>query len=450
MVEPEGAPTAPVPPARRRVGASVIWLGLLITLCAAATIGVVLYFGSRFGPVAVTVGIVGAVLPVPFLVWAFLWLDRYRPPPAWLVVVCFLWGAGAATAIALVLNTVAADHFGFDIAATVVGPAIEETLKALLPLLLFVFYRRAFTGIIDAVVYCGLSAIGLAMVENILYLGLPFARATSADAGYSLGALLSYDTFLARVPLSGFAHPLFTSLTGIGIGIAARSPRRAVRVLAPLLGLLLAMTLHGTWNAMEVLTVTHPFARLYGYFAFFVPLFFFVMGTLLFVRSREGRLAERVLPPYVAYGWFSPPEVIALGTMGRRLSARRWAQRVAGEPGQSAMKVYQHAATRLAILRDGLDRGLYRKPRDIDRVVAEERHLLQTIDGQRRVFAGRDPWTPWAWWDGVSYHIQFPDGQVRRVPPPPLPVVPLPLALPQPPPGPLPLRAYVPPPTPYA
>jgi hypothetical protein len=38
-----------------------------------------------------------------------------------------------------------------------VAPVIEETLKALFPLLLFVFYRRAYTGIIDGIVYCGLS-----------------------------------------------------------------------------------------------------------------------------------------------------------------------------------------------------------------------------------------------------------------------------------------------------
>ena len=56
-----------------------------------------------------------------------------------------------------------------------------------------------------------------------------------------------------RILLSGFAHPLFTSMTGIGLGIAARSADRRVRWLAPLAGLLLAMMLHGTWNLLPTL-----------------------------------------------------------------------------------------------------------------------------------------------------------------------------------------------------
>src|SRR5262245_63116885 len=90
--------------APRRTVASLIGLGILIAFCALATIGIVLYFGSRFGPLALAVGLVGAVLPVPLLVGCFLWLDRYQPSPAWLVVVCFLWGAGVATSVALLVN----------------------------------------------------------------------------------------------------------------------------------------------------------------------------------------------------------------------------------------------------------------------------------------------------------------------------------------------------------
>jgi RsiW-degrading membrane proteinase PrsW (M82 family) len=413
------------PAGRRRTVRSIVGLGLLIAFCALATIGIVLYFGSRFGPLALGVGIAGAILPVPVLIGCFLWLDRYQPSPAWLVVVCFLWGAGVATSIALVVNTFAAKHIKLDVVASVTAPATEETLKALLPLLLFAFYRRAFTGIIDGVVYCGLSATGFAMVENILYFG-GNSFAAASDQGYAAGAFAASLTFVVRVLLSGFAHPLFTSMTGIGIGIAARSSSRVRRVIFPFLGLLVAMTLHGSWNLMAVLSQSQRYFILYGYFSVFVPLFFGMVGLILWVRSWEGRLAERILPAYAMAGWFSPPEIVALGTLGRRLSARRWSQRVAGTTGQTAMKAYQVAATRLALLRDGLNRRLYTKPKDLERALAEERELLQTIDTQRRQFVGRDPLTPWAWWTGASYQIRFPDGVVRSVAPPPTPVLPLP------------------------
>ncbi len=96
------------------------------------------------------------------------------------------------------------------------------------------------------------------------------------------------------------------------------------------------------------------------------------------------------------------------------------------------MRAYQFAATRLALVRDGLDRGLYRRPSDVDRAVAEERGLLAAITAQREQFVGRDPLTPWAWWDGTGYQVQFPDGAVRAVGSPPLPVLPLPFVLPPP------------------
>src|SRR5215467_13306521 len=325
MVSPAPVSDTPMVVRRRTVG-SIVGLGILIAFCALATIGIVLYFGSRFGPLAIGVGIAMAILPVPVLVGCFLWLDRYQPSPAWLFVVCFLWGAGVATSLALVINTWAARNISLNIAVTVIAPMAEETLKALLPLLLFVFYRRAFAGIIDGVVYCGLSAVGFAMVENILYLG-GNSFAAASDQGYAVGVFATSATFVGRVLLSGFAHPLFTSMTGIGIGIASRSPSRVKRVIFPLLGLLVAMTLHGSWNLMAVLAQKQGYFILYGYFSVFMPLFFGMVGLILWVRSWEGRLAERTLPVYAIAGWFSPPEVVALGSLGRRLSARRWALR---------------------------------------------------------------------------------------------------------------------------
>ena len=145
-----------------------------------------------------------------------------------------------------------------------------------------------------------------------------------------------------------------------------------------------------------------PYFILYGYFALFMPIFFGMLGFALWVRSWEGRLAERVLPVYVRAGWFSPPEVAALGTLGRRLSARTWARRVAGEAGHTAMRNYQFAATRLALLRDALNRGFHRSPEDLANARHEERVLLEAIDGYRQVFVGRDPLTPRAWWSDGS------------------------------------------------
>src|SRR4051794_19251118 len=333
---------------------------------AVCGIGVLVWLGLNIGVTALLVGVVAAIIPVPVLVSCFLWLDRYEPEPIRYLVICLSWGACVATAVALLLNEgslalVTHLNLSKNLVAVVGAPIAEESMKALGPLLLFLIRPKAFSGVVDGIVYCGLSATGFAMVENILYLG-GHGFAVGAENGYAAGAFAASMTFAVRVPLSGFAHPLFTSMTGIGIGIAARSPRRWVRVVAPFAGLLVAMVLHGSWNLMATLAQDNPYIILYGYFAVFVPLFFSQLGLVLWFRSWEGRLAERTLSVYAASGWFSPPEIAALGTMGRRTSARRWARRVAGEAGQAAMKSYQFAATRLALLRDGLNRGLYREP----------------------------------------------------------------------------------------
>src|SRR5262249_36228918 len=117
------------------------------------------------------------------------------------------------------------------------------------------------------------------------------------------------------------------------------------------------------------------------------------------------------------------------GSLGRRLSARNWASRVAGDAGLAAMRAYQYAATRLAVVRDGLNKGLYRRQNELDRAVTEERRLLEAGDAYRRVFVGRDPVAPRAFWADGSYRIQFPDGVVRTVPAPDRPVVPVPVPL---------------------
>jgi protease PrsW len=419
-------------------GRSVLWLAVFIAFIALSGIGVLTYVGWHIGPLALGVGIAAAILPVPVLVGCFLWLDRYQPTPLRYLMLCFGWGACVATGGALLANNAGSalfDRLGLTdtYVGVLVAPLVEETMKAAFPILLFVFRRRLFEGVLDGIIFCGLSATGFAMVENILYLGgLGFGAGVKATGSVAAGALAVEAIFIVRVLMSGFAHPLFTSMTGLGLGVASRSRIRRVRVMVPIAGLLLAMMLHGSWNLMATIASTSPMTILYGYFAIFMPIFFGMVGIVLFLRSREGRLAERVLPQYAAQGWFSPPEVAALGTLGRRLSARRWARRVAGDSGLAAMRGYQYCAGKLALLRDAMNRGMRAPGRELDEALAEERRLLAAIDAYRRVFTGRDPVTPYAWWDGQRYLLVFPDGVRRELPPPDLPVVPVPYVLPGP------------------
>ncbi len=440
-VPPPGSST-PRMPLRRLGWRRILVLAGVVLLIASGAVFMLYTLGSNLGAEALLVGVVAAVLPVPVLVACFLWLDRYEPEPLKYLIFCFVWGAFVSTAISLKVNETFAGlfhHWGLPTALTavLVAPFIEELTKAAGPILLLIFRRREFSGITDALVYCGLSAIGFAMVENILYLGDFGYRTGVEEYGRATGAQQVIAIFIVRILLFGFAHPLFTSMTGVGLGIAARTADRRVRVLAPIAGLLLAMMLHGTWNLLPSLAVAtgQPVIVLYGYIGVMVPIFFGMVGLAVWLRAWEGRLTERTLPDYVRAGWLTPPEVAALGSLGRRHAARTWARRVAGDGGVKAMRGYQFAATRLALLRDEMRRGLDRKPADRDRTAREERELLDVIAAYRSFFVGRDPQAPVGVWDGQRYHLRFPDGSRRAVDAPDEPVVPIPVVLAPPPPA---------------
>ncbi|WP_438841178.1 PrsW family glutamic-type intramembrane protease, partial [Actinoplanes auranticolor] len=413
-------------------------LTLVITFIAACAIAMLVILGVSNGPQGLAIGLGAAILPVPVLVGCFLWLDRYEPEPSRYLIFCFAWGSAVATLVAIGVNSLAA--WGFDriglpdaLVAVLVAPFIEELMKAIGPILLLWRRRREWSGITDGIVYCGLSALGFAMVENVLYLG-GHGYASGADQyGPATGIQNLFLIFIVRILFTGFAHPLFTAMTGIGLGLAARSADRRVKWLAPIAGLLLAMILHGMFNLLPTLSVAtgETLIMLYGYLGFMVPFFFLVVGFAIALRSWEGRLSERVLPGYVSAGWLSPPEVATLGSLGRRHSARQWAKRVAGDTGVRAMRGFQATSTKLALLRDGMQRGLHSGSAESQqRATDDEQRLLTAISEYRSVFVGRDPQMPQAFWDGTSYQIAFPDGVTRTVNAPAEPVVPVPVRLP--------------------
>ncbi|MER5447669.1 PrsW family intramembrane metalloprotease [Streptomyces sp. NPDC002766] len=385
-------PPHPGGPAGRALGHAHWWqrrgvrYGALSTLLALSGLVILALVRQQTGTEGFLVGLGLAVLPVPLLIAAFRWLDRVAPGPWRNLLFSFAWGACAAALIAIVANsfatrwiaTATADPSSADtLGATVIAPVVEESAKAAAVLLVFLFRRRDFTGIVDGVVIAGITATGFAFTENILYLGTAFGTdQLTGDRGI---ASVTAATFFVRVIMSPFAHPLFTVLTGIGFGLAATAADRqhARRVLVPLCGLLLAMGMHAMWNGSSTFGEFGFFAV---YAVFMVPAFGLLTWLVIWTRQRELRTVREELPAYAAAGWLTPAEPFALGSMRARRLARDYAAHHFGKPAAQAVLQYEAYATSLAFLRHRGRRG--RAGADFG---VRERELLTELWNRREI-----------------------------------------------------------------
>lgn len=247
-------------------------------------------------------------------------LDRYDPEPWYALVGCLAWGGIAACGFSVVINStlgglaeaIGGENAGLIVGAVISAPLVEEFWKAIGVLGVFLFLRREFDGLVDGIMYATFTALGFATVENVVY----YAEAARAGSGTLAG------TFLVRGVLAPWGHPLYTSMFGLGIGIARETTTPLMRWLAPVLGYLGAVALHAAWNGSAV------FAGFVGSGLFFITLplwFLFVAGFLGLVVAlvvRRGRIIRRFLEDEIHIGNMSAEEVKLVGSAFGLMRAR--------------------------------------------------------------------------------------------------------------------------------
>ena len=355
-------------------------IGFLVLLMGASGLLVLGSVTHDTGVTGFLIGLSLALLPLPVVFGALRWLDRYEPEPRGVLLFAFFWGATVAALVAAVLNTASliaiartGGGSGMDTTAVLVAPWVEEAAKGAAVLLVLLFRRNEFDGVVDGIVLAGLSAVGFAFTENVLYFGRAFlaGQEQSLTTGFFAAGL----TFVLRGVFSPFAHPLFTAMTGIGLGIAARTPNPATRLLAPLGGYLLAVLLHGAWNLSSLSGLSGFFT---GYILIMVPVFALTIALATWSRRREGATVAARLPTYVDAGWLDPEDVPMLASLQKRRQALDWMEARYGGGRAQALRDFQHSATELAFLRDRVERGL-----DVPDFPARERELLTAVSRAR-------------------------------------------------------------------
>jgi RsiW-degrading membrane proteinase PrsW (M82 family) len=342
-----------MPGLRRRRRDTVAFTVVVSVLVVLGGAGMLLVLALSGAPRTMVMATVLATVPVVPLVGCYLWLDRYEPEPRRLLAAGLLWGGFVATAVAIVVQGIGGIFVGVsdETSLAVVAPVTEEATKGAFLLLLLWWRRAELDGVLDGLVYAGMVGIGFAFVENILYLAAAY---NGTDGNGPGGTTALTATFVVRCLFSPFAHPFFTSFTGIGVGIAVASRTRTMRFLAPLLGYLCAVTAHGLWNG----------STLYGggnfiliYLVLMAPAFLGAVGFAVWARRSERRMLASALDDAARRGLIPGTDIGWVVDLAARRQSRAFAKRVGGDDGVRAMRDYQQAVIELGFLHSRYLRG---------------------------------------------------------------------------------------------
>ncbi|MGP3963796.1 PrsW family intramembrane metalloprotease [Nonomuraea sp. 3N208] len=353
-------------------------IGLVLTgICALVSFSFDVLNGE---PVQFFIALTLALAPVPLLLAAVLALDRMEPEPRSNLIFAFAWGTGIAVLVAGVVNSLNL-HYIMDtvklsedtarnIAATFGAPVVEETMKGLVLLGLLRFRRAELDGPTDGIIYASMVGLGFAMSENVSY----YLAALNSESGVKGLAV----TVVLRGILSPLAHPLFSSMIGVGVAYAAQrsGSERVFYILAGWSG---AMILHGLWNG---LASYGGFPGLVVAYLTLLVVLIVLIGVVFRDRRRIVALIQRFLPPYAPTKLVNEADIYMLSAFSRRRQARQWAKAHGGKRGLRAMRDYQLAATELGLLHERAARHMV----DEQAFHEEQRALLECMSTARADF----------------------------------------------------------------
>jgi RsiW-degrading membrane proteinase PrsW (M82 family) len=386
MNDPRAAVAASsVSPMRLKPNASKSIFKIILAITAilvALLLGliVLLLIGVETGPIALLIGLVSATIPVPLYLMLVLWIDRYEAEPVWMLATAFFWGAVVAVFFAYLINTASGllvtiltndVRAGAAFGAVISAPIVEESAKALILFIFFFLKKDEFDGVIDGIVYAAMVGLGFAMTENIQYYG----RAVLQAGGGGLTIV-----FIIRGALAPFSHPMFTSLTGIGLGLARQSRNTIVKIITPIFGLLAAISMHSIWNGSAV--IFGPGGFILAYILIMVPAFFIMFVVIALALRREGQIVREFLTPDFQSGLIDPQEFKQLGSIWGRMGASYSAFSRGGFRSWQACRQLNQTASELAFHRSRLARGIV--VRDANEREAAYRMALEDLLKQLR------------------------------------------------------------------
>lgn len=337
----------------------------------------------------------------------FIWLDRFRPQNVLVWLLTFGWGAAASTWFSLHTNTwlgrqMATTDADADMgsrAAIFSAPFTEEVSKATVLFLLLILFQRKIVSRLSMVALAGLSAIGFAFVENIIYYGRVITYAVT-DISVANPEESIREIVLLRGLYTSFGHPLFTILTATGLVVGMQARSRIVRIVAPLAGFLMSVLGHMIFNG---LSSTRPVDALKIPWIGALVLVALLIASLAISVAQQSRLIRHRLTDYQKQGWLTERDVELFSGPFRRYTylaksifwgPKRW--------WYTAKLVRR--VTELAYLRSEATRGIV-----ADGALARSHDLLEEIDELRPKALSTDPNVrPLGWRKKKAAPVQAP------------------------------------------
>ncbi len=333
-------------------------IAAIIAVLVAILLGliVLVLIGVETGPLPLLIGLISATLPVPIYLALVLWIDRYEAEPFWMLATAFFWGALVAVFFAFLINTASglavsamtnSMKAGRTFGAVISAPIVEESAKAVILFIFFFWKKDEFDGVIDGIVYAAMAGLGFAMTENIQYYGRAVMEGGSGGLTF---------VFILRGFMAPFSHPMFTSFTGIGLGLARLSRNTAVRWIAPPLGLMAAMSMHSIWNGSGALFGGLAFFA--TYFLIMIPAFFIMLVVIFLALRREGQIVREHLGVDLQGGLLTQQEFNRLCSVTGRMGTSFDALTRGGVGHWRTARQLNQTASELAFHRSRVARGI--------------------------------------------------------------------------------------------
>jgi RsiW-degrading membrane proteinase PrsW (M82 family) len=287
--------------------------------------------------------ILAAVIPMALylvLIWRF---DIYEREPFNLVLRSYLWGAVGAIFLAMLFSIFLTTGLSFFIPSKnllnridtfYIAPFVEEITKGLF--LLILVTSKKFDNVTDGLVYGGAIGLGFGMTENFLYF---------ISYGKTFPELFSL--IIIRTFFSAVMHCVSTGTLGAFLGYA-KFNKTTHKIVFPVIGLMIAMFIHFSWNFSVSYQSTAGLGLLFMFFTIFIFIIVYRISIL-----KEKKIIYNELLPEAETGLIPPGHLKILNSSKRNES---------GWVDESIRKSYIKEATTLAFRKmQQKNSGGYRK-----------------------------------------------------------------------------------------